>query len=65
MVDILVPHLAKEARLVLVCYTVPSRDRFLVGRSLLHVQAVEVGAAKLEKDKMSVRAPILYRGNEN
>ena len=43
------PHLADEARLVLVCYTVPPRDRFLVGRSLLHVQAVEVGAAKLQK----------------
>lgn len=49
--DILMPHLADEARLVLVCYTVPPRDRFLVGRSLLHVQAVEVGAAKLQKDR--------------
>ena len=48
MLDILVPHLAEEARLVLVCYTVPPRDRFLVGRPLLRVQAVEVRAAKLQ-----------------
>lgn len=48
MLDILVPHLAEEARLVLVRDAAPPRSRLLVGGALLRVEAIEVRAAELK-----------------